>query len=67
MKCVCVCVCIEAQVCIEIEEVYEKEKYLHMMSIEDHRAPFDGIKKDIKGRLKFYKADWSSGFSSGFR
>lgn len=30
-------------------------------------VPFQGIKNDIKGRLRCYKHDWISGFRAGFR
>lgn len=30
-------------------------------------VPFQGIKKDVKGRLKCYKQDWISGLRAGFR
>jgi len=30
-------------------------------------VPFQGIKKDVKGRLNCYKQDWISGLRAGFR
>lgn len=30
-------------------------------------VPFQGIKNDVKGRLRCYKHDWISGFKAGFR
>nr|KJB38664.1 hypothetical protein B456_006G266200 [Gossypium raimondii] len=35
--------------------------------MEESFVPFGGIKNDIKGRLKCYKQDWTSGLSAGFR
>ncbi|MCO5614765.1 hypothetical protein L7F22_069049 [Adiantum nelumboides] len=35
--------------------------------MEETFVPFRGIKNDIRGRLRFYKQDWTGGFSSGFR
>ncbi|KAI3894227.1 hypothetical protein MKX03_013874 [Papaver bracteatum] len=35
--------------------------------MEETFVPFQGIKNDIKGRLKCYKQDWTSGFSAGLR
>ena len=39
--------------------------FIHTM--EESFVPFGGIKNDIKGRLKCYKQDWTSGLSAGFR
>ncbi|KAK9747577.1 hypothetical protein RND81_02G001500 [Saponaria officinalis] len=35
--------------------------------MEETFIPFQGIKNDLKGRLKCYKQDWSSGFKAGYR
>ncbi|KAL8142658.1 hypothetical protein V2J09_015690 [Rumex salicifolius] len=35
--------------------------------MEETFVPFQGIKNDLKGRLKCYKQDWSGGFKAGFR
>ncbi|KAI3935050.1 hypothetical protein MKW98_009969 [Papaver atlanticum] len=35
--------------------------------MEETFVPFQGIKNDIKGRLKCYKQDWTSGFTAGLR
>ncbi|CAL9219853.1 unnamed protein product [Arabidopsis halleri] len=37
------------------------------MDEADSFVPFQGIKKDVKGRLKCYKQDWISGLRAGFR
>lgn len=34
--------------------------------MENIRAPFRGIEKDIRGRLSCYKQDWKAGIRSGF-
>ncbi|KAE8725388.1 putative boron transporter 3 [Hibiscus syriacus] len=36
-------------------------------AMEESFVPFRGIKNDIRGRLKCYKQDWTSGLSAGFR
>ncbi|OVA16700.1 Bicarbonate transporter [Macleaya cordata] len=35
--------------------------------MEETFVPLQGIKNDIRGRLKCYKQDWTSGFSAGLR
>lgn len=35
--------------------------------MEETFVPFQGIKNDLRARLRFYKQDWTSGLSSGFR
>ncbi|KAI3892857.1 hypothetical protein MKX03_010454 [Papaver bracteatum] len=35
--------------------------------MEETFVPFQGIKNDIRGRLKCYKQDWTSGLSAGVR
>ncbi|CAF1843035.1 unnamed protein product [Brassica napus] len=35
--------------------------------MEETFVPFEGIKDDLKGRLRCYKQDWTGGFKAGFR
>ncbi|CAN6828776.1 unnamed protein product [Brassica oleracea var. botrytis] len=35
--------------------------------MEETFVPFEGIKNDLKGRLRCYKQDWTGGFKAGFR
>ncbi|KAF5199518.1 Boron transporter like [Thalictrum thalictroides] len=35
--------------------------------MEETFVPFEGIKNDLKARLKCYKQDWTGGFSAGLR
>ncbi|XWS38893.1 hypothetical protein CRYUN_Cryun18bG0002200 [Craigia yunnanensis] len=35
--------------------------------MEESFVPFRGIKNDLRGRLKFYKQDWTGGLRAGFR
>ncbi|KAF6170119.1 hypothetical protein GIB67_025808, partial [Kingdonia uniflora] len=35
--------------------------------MDDFKAPFKGITKDMNGRKTCYKQDWTTGIYSGFR
>uniref|UniRef100_A0A6N2N2A6 Bicarbonate transporter-like transmembrane domain-containing protein n=1 Tax=Salix viminalis TaxID=40686 RepID=A0A6N2N2A6_SALVM len=35
--------------------------------MEETFVPFQGIKNDLRGRLRCYKQDWTSGLKSGYR
>ncbi|KAJ8624146.1 hypothetical protein MRB53_032676 [Persea americana] len=38
-----------------------------LISMDNPKAPFEGITRDVKGRAACYKQDWKNGFLSGFR
>jgi hypothetical protein len=37
------------------------------VKMEETFVPLRGIKNDLKGRLRCYKQDWTSGFKTGIR
>lgn len=36
-------------------------------AMENMKSPFQGVIKDVRGRLSCYKQDWIAGLSSGLR